>query len=174
MKKIILSILILILLTGCSGLYNLNNFILPDDIEFLALIEELDTPEKICQYMADNFTYELYAFYTPDPYMLWQIKQGDCNDFATFGMFMANHHNYETYLLEIYFKNYFYNHYVAIYIEGDYYNFSDNQYYFTLKYSDFKNIAEFISSFMYQKYGYIYLKYIIYDYDMNIVETGYK
>ena len=54
MKKIISLIIVLIFLTGCSGLYNLNNFVLPDDSEFLVLIEELDTPQRICQYMIDN------------------------------------------------------------------------------------------------------------------------
>ena len=51
MKKIILIIIVLILLTGCNEIYNLSNFILPDDAEFLALVEELDTPYKIGQYM---------------------------------------------------------------------------------------------------------------------------
>ena len=176
MRKIILLIIALILLTGLTGcgIYNLANFVLPDDAGFMQVVESLRTPREISDYMTENFTYELHGFYAPDPYTLWKTGKGDCNDFATFGMFIANYHNYETYLLRIHFKNYYYDHYIAIYIEGNYYNFSDNQHYFALKYSDFKNIAELISSYMYQKCGYIYSEYIVYDYDMNIVRTGYN
>lgn len=34
--------------------------LLPDDPEFIATIEELDTPKKIGDYMVENFTYELH------------------------------------------------------------------------------------------------------------------
>jgi len=94
MKKIILLIIILILLTGCSGIYNLNIFILPDDIGFMALIEELDIPEKICQYMADNFTREQHD-YPLTPYQLYITRKGDCDDFSNFAIFIANYHGYE-------------------------------------------------------------------------------
>jgi len=93
MKKIILLILILILLTGC-GIFNLNGWICPDDGEFLAVIEELDTPQKIGDYMLENFTYEAHNFYAPDPYTLWKTKKGDCNDFSTFGVFIAGNFYY--------------------------------------------------------------------------------
>lgn len=170
MKKTILAILILILLTGCSGLYGLNSFVLPDDGEFLALVEELDEPRKIGRYMLDNFTYVPHGLYTPGPYILWQIQEGDCNDFATFGVFIANYHGYETYQIIIYYKDTVYKHALAIYKENNLYNFSDNQYYILIGAIDFKEIVE------YDKYltGKDWSKYIVYDFDMNIVKTEYN
>ena len=169
MKKLSLILILLtsiILLSGC-GIYNLNCFTLPDDIEFLALIQELNTPKKICQYMADNFTYEAHAFYAPSPYTLWKTGRGDCNDFATFGIFIANYHDYETYLAKIYYKNTNYQHILAVYKENGYYTFSDNQYYnpYGQSYILFSDIIQIYNG---------WLSYIIYDYDMNIVKQYTK
>ena len=53
MKKIIILILLTIflsVLSGC-GFYNLSNFTLPDDLEFLEVVKELDSPQKIGDYM---------------------------------------------------------------------------------------------------------------------------
>jgi len=166
MKKIILSILILILLTGCSGLYNLDNFILPDDSEFLALIEELNNPEKICQYMKDNFTYELHILDPLTPYQLYILRKGDCDDFYNWAAFLANYHGYEVYQVMIYQKNTIIKHCIAIYKEDGKYNFSDNQYYIFIEATNFKEIVE------YDKYltGKDWIKYIVYDYWNDIVE----
>ena len=46
---------------------------MPDDLEFLEVVESLDTPEKICGYMKENFTYKLHPFYAPDPYTFWKL-----------------------------------------------------------------------------------------------------
>lgn len=169
MKKIILSIIILILLTGCSGLYSLNDFILPNDMGFLTLIKELNTPEKICQYMQDNFTFELNTSLL-DPYQLYITRKGDCNDFAIFGVFFANCHNYETYQIAIFDEDIRYNHCLAIYKENNLYNFSDSQHYFTINAISFKEIVEYDYCLMDKKW----IKYKVYDFDMNIVEIGYN
>lgn len=49
MKRIVLFILIVLLLTGCMGgmergWYYISDFVLPDGYEFLALIEKLSMP----------------------------------------------------------------------------------------------------------------------------------
>jgi len=173
MKRILLLtglILIIFLLTGCSGLYNLDNFILPDDIGFLALIEELDTPEKACKYMEDNFTYELHILNPLTPYQLYILRKGDCDDFYNWPAFFANYHNYETWKIMIYQKNTILKHCIAIYKEDGKYNFSDNQYYIFIEATNFKEIVE------YDKYltGKDWIKYIVYDYFGKIVETGYN
>lgn len=163
-KLLIFFILLTIFLSGCgSGLYNLNYFILPDDAEFLALIQELDTPRKICQYMENNFEYEPHTFYIPDPYILWQNKKGDCNDFATFAVFVANYNDYETYQIRIFLDSLFI-HRIAIFIE-DKLSFSDNFWYF-YGFNNFKEIVKY-DCYMQNE---IWLKYIVYDYDMNIIE----
>ncbi len=74
-KYIIILILMTLTLTGC-GIYNINSFVLPDDLEFIQTIEQLDTPEKICQYMKENFIYKAHYIYAPDPYTFWKIKKG--------------------------------------------------------------------------------------------------
>jgi len=73
--KIIILLLTLILLSGC--VYNLNLFTLPDDIEFLAVVESLNTPYKISEYMVIHFTYKLSPFIAKTPYELWKIGEGD-------------------------------------------------------------------------------------------------
>jgi len=159
----------MLFLSGC-GICNLNNFVLPDDVEFLALIQELDTPEKIGDYMLNNFTYKFHNFYAPDPYILWQTKEGDCNDFATFGMFIANHHNHETYLIKI-FNETSLRHYIAVYVENNGFSITDNQYYY-FGFSNFKEIVNFDSEYMIPNRK--WSKYIVYDYDMNIIEQVTK
>lgn len=166
MKKLLVLLIILTLfLSGC-GLCNLNNFILPDDTEFIALIEELDTPEKIGDYMLKNFTYQLHTLYVPNPYQLWLTKNGDCNDFATFGMFIANYHFYETYLIKI-FDETSLRHYISVYLENNCFSITDNQYYY-FGFKTFKEIVNFDSKYMIPNRK--WLKYIVYDYDMNVIE----
>ena len=169
MKKIILLTIVLMFLTGCSGLYNLNGFILPDDSEFLTLIEELDTPEKICQYMLDNFEFEPSAYILLDPYGLFITKKGDCNDFTAFALFVANWHGIETYQIYLEYAPYVYGntvgHTIAVFKEGNYYNICEVLCYQEGYWKTFKDIMENFIGWDYYK---------VYDYDMNIVETGYS
>jgi len=163
-KLLILLILSIFLLSGC-GIYNLNNFVVPDDTEFLKVIQELDTPEKICQYMVNNFTYQKHSFYAPSPYQLWLTKNGDCNDFATFAQFVANFHDYETYQIKIFYKNTTYKHMLAVYKENKY-SFSDNWLYFPPTYNNFLEIVEY-DCYLRDK---TWTKYIVYDYWNNLIE----
>ena len=173
MKKIIILILLTVFLSGC-GFYNLSNFTLPDDLEFLEVVKELDSPQKIGDYMQANFTYELHAIYAPDPYTLWKTKKGDCNDFATFGVFVAHWHDYETYLVKILYDNTFEKHWIAVYTEDDRLSFTDNQYYFNnygYFFDTFREIVEFDCKYFPDKE---LKKYVVKDYENNIVEEGYK
>ncbi len=154
-KYIIILILISLTLTGC-GIYNLNSFILPDDLEFIQTIEELDTPEKIGQYIYNNFTYEAHPYNVLSPYSMWKTKKGDCNDISTFAVFVANYHGYKTYQVFFYGDI---NHAIAVFIEdGQYTYISDNKYYPI----DFR---ENINNYNY---------YEIYDYEMNLVKVVHK
>jgi len=176
MKKIIILILLTVflsILSGC-GFYNLSNFTLPDDLEFLAVIEELDSPQKIGDYMQANFIYELHAIYAPDPYTLWKTKKGDCNDFSTLGVFIAHWHDYETYLVKILYDNTLEKHWIAVYTEDDGLSFTDNQYYFNnygYFFDTFREIVEFDCKYFPDKE---LRKYSVKDYENNIVEEGYK
>ncbi|MBA7569282.1 hypothetical protein ES708_11021 [subsurface metagenome] len=165
MKKIILLSVILIFLTGC-GLFNLSGWIVPDDIEFLTLVEELDTLEKIGQYMVDNFGVEKHPYATLTPYQLYITRKGDCDDFSAFARFVAYYHNVETYQILISFPESAW-HNIAIFKEGNCYTFTENRYYFTQCHDSFSDIMQ-----MFISYG--WTKYIVYDYWNNEVETGYN
>ncbi len=162
MKIIILLILILIFLTAGCG-------ITPDDYgEFIACIKELDTPQKIGNYMLENFEYKIHDFYTLDPYKLWQVREGDCDDFSAFGVFVADYHGYETWQIHI-FDGSFYSHYVAVYDEDIWYSITNNRYYY-FGFNDFREIVEYVCYIADRDWT----KYIVYDYWDDIVEEGYK
>lgn len=167
MKKVILLIIILIFLTGC-GIFDLNNFIISDYTEFMNIVESLDTPQKIGNYMEDNFTYEVHDFYVPDPYILWKTKKGNCIDFGTFGIFIANYHGYETFQITI-FDDTLYQHFVAVYNENIWYSITDNQYY-SFGYDSFEEITEYVCDIRNK----IWTKYIVCDYWNNEKEIVYN
>lgn len=163
---LILFLILTIFLSGCSSVFNLSNFVLPDDIGFISCIEKLDTPEKICNYMKDNFTYKEHIFYNPNPYTLWLIQEGDCNDLCTFAIFVANYHNYETYQIHIFFKGTFIKHTLAVYLENDKYTYSNFKAYYPICASSFKEIVShyFINHELKLKF------YKVFDYNMNLIE----
>jgi len=172
MKKLFVLILTIltIIISGCTpAMFDMNSFVMPDDIEFMQTVEILDTPEKIGNYMENNFEYQMNLFYTLNPYMLFKTKKGDCSDFAKFGMFIANFHGYETFLTKIYFKGSIYYHEIAIYKEDGKYNFSSNNIYFPVNRN---SLRECIRMYFYY-YNQKGLKwYEIYDYSSNYLMGG--
>lgn len=169
MKKLLFLLLVsLILLSGCSsGLYNLASFVLPNDSEFTALIEELDTPKKICDYMINNFTYEAHLDTSLNPYQLYLIQKGDCDEFANFAIYMANYHGHKTYQIRIYYKDIIYKHILAAYKEEKY-SFSSNQYYFPARHDNFLEIVKYHSYFN----DNIWSRYEVYNYDNTLIDSG--
>lgn len=160
-------ILLLIFLVGC-GIYDLNFFTVPDDLEFLAVVEKLDTPEKISDYMVNNFEYEVYDFTAQSPYELFLSQRGDCDEFAKFGVFIADYHGYETFTIRI-FDGSFYNHLVTVYNEDIWYSITDNQYY----YFGFDTFREIVEDVCYRRLK-VWTKYIVYDYWDNEIEIKYN
>ncbi len=151
----------IIFLSGCGTT--------PDDNdEFITCISELHTPEKIGNYMLENFTYEIHDFYPLSPYELWKTKKGDCDDFSAFGVFVADYHGYETYQIEI-FDNTFYHHYIAVYVENIWYSITDNRYYY-FGFDTFREIVDYVCDIRDK----IWTKYIVYDYWDDIVEEVYN
>jgi hypothetical protein len=171
MKKLFISILLIILLISISGcgLFNLDGWVIPDDTKFLVLIQELDTPEKIGDYMLDNFESEEHPYISLTPYQLYITKKGDCNDFATFAIYIAHFHGYETYQILMLFPKPIYPidtwHAIPIFKEGNYYTFSENQWYFNQCHNSFADIMQIYNGWTIYK---------VYDYDMNIVEQVTK
>ncbi len=167
MKKIIIFLILTLLLSGCS-VFNLNDFVLPDDIEFINTINELDTPKKICSYMKEYFTYETHLFYEPDPYTFWKLKRGDCTDFANFGTFVASYHGHETWQVHIYFNSSYF-HIIAVYKESYGYSFSSNQFYYPKDDIYHNNFQECVDrDFLFRLDDWV--SYEVYDYNMNLIE----
>lgn len=170
MKKLIgLMVIMLVagLFTGC-GVFNLNGFVIPDDIEFINCIKELDTPKKIVDYIINNFEYEYHSITTIDPYTLWKkIKKGDCDIFSTFAVFVAHYNGYETYQIKV-MMSLFKGHTFAVYKEGDKYSFSDNFDYYEPEYETFREIVEYF----FTKENTEWNNYEVYDYGMNLIEKG--
>ena len=168
MKKILSSLVIVILLLSGCGFYNISKFVAPDDLAFTILIMELDTPKKISDYMIENFKYVKGNYITKNPYKLYLEKEGDCKDFLCFGSYMAHANGYEVYKIIIQWRSLFNLHVICIYKE-DIYSFTDNQYY----YYGFNNFREMV-----EKSKYInrleWESYKVYDYNGNLIEKGEK
>jgi len=187
MRKVILLSIILIVcilmltsvLVECKpfspddwGLFSLDGWIVPDDSEFTKLIKELDTPRKISNYMIKNFSYEYHDYYAPDPYSCWKNKKVDCNDMATFGMFIAKCHHYRTYMIIIIYKDkdILVTHAIAVYVEDDGLSYTGKTIYYNNDncwFNTFREIVEYDSKNVTLLE---WKKYIIYDFKYNIIQ----
>ncbi|MCK4448731.1 MAG: hypothetical protein KAW56_16820 [Candidatus Marinimicrobia bacterium] len=170
--KIALLIISLIFLSGCGFVYNLTNFTIPDDENFIKVIESLDTPKKICAYMEDNFEWEFTTF-AYDPYTMWLIntKAGDCNDHSTWAIFVAHYHGYEVYQIKVWadYEGYpsWVFHLLGVFVEDGKYNYSSNWRYFPIQVDTFREIVDHhIGTWDVKLY-----KYKVLDYEMNIIES---
>lgn len=165
---LILIFILNIFLSGCS-VFNLSDFVLPDDVKFISCIEKLNTPKKICSYMKENFTYKPHPFHTLTPYALWKLCEGDCDDCSTFAIFVANYHNYQTYQIQIFFKGTFIVHVLAVYSENCGYTYSNIKAYCPICASNFNDI---VSDFFKFPIEYELNYYKVYDYNMNLIEQN--
>lgn len=155
-----------IFLSGCR-IFNLSDFVLPDDTEFISCIKKLYNPEKICQYMKENFTYKENVFYNPDPYTIWLTREGDCNDYTAFAQFVANYNGYETWQILIYFKRTSTKHMLAVYLENGKYTYSSNEVYHPIYALSFKDIVlDYFNPLLEYELNY----YKVFDYNMNKIE----
>lgn len=159
--KHVLVLTLLIVLMCCSCV---TIFVTPDDASFLAVVERLNTPQKICQYMLNNFETEEHPYVTLTPYQLYITKKGDCDDFTAFAQFIANWHGYETYRIRILFAEWVYGYYVyhmmPVFVEGNCLTFAENQYYFGYCNHSFGAIMAHYCG---------WVSYTVYDYWDNIV-----
>jgi len=135
---VIIFLILAIFLTDCNGggIVTPSTTTVPEnggmdeyDPIFVNLLEELDTPKKICDYMEENFTYKNHdGKWTP--YELYLSEWGDCGDFATFGCYFAHYHGYETYFIRAWYSDDL-SHGIAVYVyENGHYEFSSNTEYF--------------------------------------------
>ena len=171
MKKIILCLLITFLLSGCYSFYDLSDYVMPNDAEFLEVIERENTPRKFCNYMQENYVWELH-FSNYSPYQMWlanvKTKAGDCNDMSCAIVFAMDYNEYETYQILVYFKNSVIAHALAVFVEDGKYTYSSNQYYHPIYVNTFREIVD--DYFTYQSKE--YKSYKVYNYDNDLIERG--
>ena len=159
-NKIIILLLLTLLLSGC-------NFVTPDT-NFIKLIIESDTPQKIGTYMWLNFVYEYQPYGVKTPYQLYLCKKGDCNDFSNFAIYVAHCNGYEAWQIRIKYRDSNINHWLGVYKEGDYYTYTDNRNYIVNHYDSFLDIVNIHCLVK----GKTWEKYEVYDYENNFIEVG--
>jgi len=181
MKRLILIVLIiclcvfvLVCLIGCvpdaPDLYNMNDFILPNDMAFINVVKELQSARQICQYIHDNFTYKAHLFYGLSPYELYLTKEGDCNDFSTFAVFILTFHDKTAYQIRIFCKHLSTTHYITAFYNGDKLEYIDNWSYLEIAADSFEEIVK--DACLIRKWD--WKKYVVYNYNMEIVEMKKK
>ena len=75
---------LLILLSGCGlfNLFDLTDWVMPDDLEFLEVVESLNTPKKICKFGEDEIEFEIIEKLTNYDATKENILDGILNTFA--------------------------------------------------------------------------------------------
>jgi len=93
---------------GCSGVTTPP--IIPDnggmdeyDSQFISLLNELNTPLELLNYLSTCHYKEHDGAYTP--YEFYIGKEGDCVDFSIFSCYVLNYHDYIVYSVPIFFLN---------------------------------------------------------------------
>jgi len=102
----------LLFLIGCVG--NLSNLFLltvPDDggmdeydPNFISLIKNLNTPEKLSSWLKNNTTFK-NNFGSLTPYEFYLKREGDCNDYKIFNCYVLHYNGYNVNQLNVKFNN---------------------------------------------------------------------
>ena len=130
-----------------------------EDSVFVNLVYQLDNPQKICQYMEENFNYELQKG-AYSPYQTYLSKEGDCAAHAIFANRIAHFHDYESNYVSIKLTN-GYTHAIVIYDMGNHYTYSSNHLYFSQSFNSIEACVNHCIS----DFGYILSSYDLYEWD---------
>ena len=115
-----------------------------DNPEFINLVNTLDSPKKICQYMEDNFYYkEIIGPHSP--YQTYLSKEGDCGDHAVFTCAIANFHGYECYYIMMHWTCGG-CHANTVYNMGGYYTYSNNWVYYGQRFNSIEECVNHCAS----------------------------
>jgi len=171
-KKTLITFLVFVLLTtaGC-GIFNISSWVMPDDLEFMQIVNELDSPQKICDYLKDNFTYKYNPYYSPSPYEFWLEKEGDCNDFADFGRWVAFQQGIEAYRYLVHLQDTIVSHAMTVYVVGGLYDYQNVTQYVPLQTDSFGDI---VIDWQSKQTKYEWTSYKVYDWDNNLIEKGVR
>ena len=119
--------------------------------------------------MEENFEPKL-TWTSYSPYQMWLLntKAGDCNDYATFAIFVANYHGYEVYQIKVhadYGSWIWIYHVLGVFVEDGKYNYSSNWKYYPIQVDTFEEIVNHhINLWNIELYG-----FTVYDYDYNLI-----
>lgn len=189
LSKIAIALLIIVSLSGCRGIipepieppdgnsitsswfYDLNDFVIPDDAEFMAAVESTTTPKEIVEFMNDNFEWVFASWWCYNPYQMWwaNTKAGDCNDMSNYAVWVADYHGYETYQIHVHYEGKFISHFLGVFVEDGVMNYSSNTRYHKLQTLSFEAIAKHNCIVFGEKLR----KYRVYDFNMNIIKEYY-
>lgn len=93
---------------GCSWVTTPS--VIPDnggmdeyDSQFISLLNELNTPLELLNYLSTCHYKEHDGAYTP--YEFYNMKEGDCVDFGIFSCYVLHYHEYNVYSVPIFFLN---------------------------------------------------------------------
>ncbi len=81
--------LILALTISAFALYGVFDLTGYNSATVNSVMASYNTPTKIVGYMASNFSYVASPTVAYSPYQVYVQKWGDCNDFATYGIYCA-------------------------------------------------------------------------------------
>ena len=108
-RKYFLVSLFLILamfLVGCSGGGIVTPATETEEGDFQEVVNLLDTPEKLVEYMSKNFKHYVEVYGEPpdeyNPYLpedFFYIRVGNCEDFSAFSSYVLDQHGYNVFLL---------------------------------------------------------------------------
>lgn len=127
---VVFFLVLAIFLTGCSG----GGIVTPttdtEEGDFQEVVNLLDTPEKLVDYMAKNFKHYVEVYGEPldgyNPYLpedFFYIRVGNCEDFSTFSSYVLDQHGYDVFLLYHMFLSHengeIYGHTVSVFYNED-------------------------------------------------------
>jgi len=136
-----------------------------EDPEFVNLVYQLDSPEKICQYMEKYISYKILIG-PHSPYQTYLSKEGDCGDYAAFANGIAHFHGYESYHVVIKWTNGI-AHSIVVYDMGDHYTYSSNYFYCSQSFNSIEACVnhcspsgDILSGYMVEDWNYCHYKNI--------------
>ena len=127
---VIFFLVLAIFLTGCSSGGIVTPATETEAGDFQEVVNLLDTPEKLVDYMAKNFKHYVEVYGEPldgyNPYLpedFFYIRVGNCEDFSAFSSYVLDQHGYNVFLLYYKFLSHengdIYGHTVSVFYNED-------------------------------------------------------
>jgi hypothetical protein len=130
-----------------------------EDPGFVNIVNQLDSPREICQYMDKYFNYKVLDG-PHSPYQTYLSKEGDCGDHAVFAANIAHFHGYDCYYAGIEWTN-DQRHAIVVYEMGDHYTYSSVTQYFNQSFDSIIDCVNHCTS----RFGYTLSDYEVFNWD---------